>query len=313
MMIRNIFYSYKLPIFMVGQLLIIIFLIIPYGYGIIIDRIIAQVGLEIITQSELDELVRQSDIDITEQNIQEILDMRIDRLLLVQMARKENIEIPESRIRITVEQELTRIRQLFPTEYAFQEWLNMQQISLDEMQFRLKNQVTQEILIAQLLRRKTPAIAESEIEEFIKSNPAGAANNQSIRIRHIFLNVNSESGPEIETEIRHKANQIYRELRAGANFRDFAMRYSDDSGTRADGGDLGFIQPGETIPEIEKIAFEMDINQISEPIRSARGFHIIQITEKASPREYLYQRAIERTRAQLLRELRDNIPIKIRL
>ena len=70
------------------------------------------------------------------------------------------------------------------------------------------------------------------------------------------------------------------EARGGADFADLAREHSDDEATATDGGDLGVIEPGRLVPEVEAAAFALDVDGVSDPVRSAFGFHVLRVTEK---------------------------------
>ena len=70
------------------------------------------------------------------------------------------------------------------------------------------------------------------------------------------------------------------EARGGADFGELAREHSEDAATAAEGGDLGMIEPGRMVPEVESTAFGLEVNAVSDPVKSAIGFHIIKVTEK---------------------------------
>ena len=282
------------------------------GFCEIVDRIIAKVGPDIITLSEVEEAARQAEINLTDETRAKVINSIIDRLLLVQEAKKEKIETPEGRLNLAVDRELSRIRQAFHSEEEYQQWLVKQQMTPDEVKMRLKDRVNTEVLISQLLQKNTSPITDIQIQDFSKSNPQEAAKQETVRIRHIFFSLSTDSPPEEEKKVLEKAFQVYHELKAGGNFEELAAKYSDDSATRGDGGDLGYIGHGEALPEIEKVAFKLETNEISEPIKTINGYHIIQVTDKASVREYLFQQAMQKTHDKLVKELREKTPITIK-
>ncbi|WP_338470512.1 peptidylprolyl isomerase [Niallia sp. XMNu-256] len=88
-----------------------------------------------------------------------------------------------------------------------------------------------------------------------------------IKARHILV------------EDEEKAKEVKSKLDAGEKFEDLAKEYSTD-GTAEKGGDLGWFGPGAMVPEFEEAAYALDVNEISEPVQSQFGFHIIQVTDK---------------------------------
>ena len=98
-----------------------------------------------------------------------------------------------------------------------------------------------------------------------------------------------------ENEIQKKLEHIRNLIIEGMSFSEAAEKYSEDS-SAANKGDLGWLNPGATIPEFEKIMDELDLNEISQPVKTALGWHLIQVTdrrEKDLSTESLRQRVRE--------------------
>jgi peptidyl-prolyl cis-trans isomerase D len=120
-------------------------------------------------------------------------------------------------------------------------------------------------------------------EEQISAEAAQLAQEEHVRARHIL--VRSREGDGNEPQARQEAQELLRQLRAGADFAALAKEHSDDPGSGAQGGDLGFFGRGQMVPEFEQAAFNLEAGQISDPVRTPFGFHIIQTLEKAGATE----------------------------
>lgn len=140
------------------------------------------------------------------------------------------------------------------------------------------------------------------------------------RARHILVKIN-EIVSEAEALIR--INQIHDRLQQGAKFEEIARVYSED-GSSVKGGDLGWLSPGDTVPDFEKAMDALQPNDISAPVKSPFGWHIIQVlerkTEDVGPERERLQAKIElRSRRsdelydEWLRQLRDSAYVDIRL
>jgi peptidyl-prolyl cis-trans isomerase D len=81
-------------------------------------------------------------------------------------------------------------------------------------------------------------------------------------------------------EAQRRAEDLLKQLKAGANFEDLAKKYSEDPGSAKEGGSLGWIGKGRTVPEFEKAAFSLPKGQISDLVKSSYGFHIIRVDDK---------------------------------
>ena len=132
-------------------------------------------------------------------------------------------------------------------------------------------------------------------------------------VRHILLRVGDGMS---EPQARQKLLEIRQEIESGqGDFDKFARTYSQD-GSASQGGDLGWISPGETVPEFERAMNSLQDNQISQPVRSEYGYHLIQVLGRREAegsvaqqmdlaRQAIGQRKAEQAYADWLRELRD--------
>jgi peptidyl-prolyl cis-trans isomerase SurA len=136
---------------------------------------------------------------------------------------------------------------------------------------------------------------------------------QQTKVRHILLRV-SDATPE--TEVLRRLNEIKQRAETGTtDFADLAKQFSSDPSS-SKGGDLGWIYPGDTVPEFERTMNQLKINEVSEPTRTQFGFHLLQVlerrTDEASPerrrsiaRQALREQRGEEAYIDWLRQLRD--------
>ena len=103
---------------------------------------------------------------------------------------------------------------------------------------------------------------------------------ERVRARHILVSVPQDASAEDQQLALAKAISITQRLNSGEDFATLAQQFSDDTGSATQGGDLGFFGRGQMVKEFEDAAFSLPIGQISEPIKSQFGYHIIQVEEK---------------------------------
>jgi peptidyl-prolyl cis-trans isomerase D len=106
---------------------------------------------------------------------------------------------------------------------------------------------------------------------------------ERVKARHILLMTQGKSDAEKKQALT-KAQDLLKQLRAGADFADLAKKNSQDPGSAQNGGDLGFIVRGQTVPEFEKVAFTAKPKEISDVVTTQYGYHIIQVMEKEPAR-----------------------------
>jgi peptidyl-prolyl cis-trans isomerase SurA len=143
---------------------------------------------------------------------------------------------------------------------------------------------------------------------------------QQTHSRHILIKLSEIMS---EKEGKQKMDNIKERLDNGEKFEVLARQYSEDS-TASNGGDLGWINPGDTVPQFEKAMNELKDNQISPPVRTQFGWHVIQVIERRSQdmsKEAARLKARQEIRAKKadeayqdwIRELRDRAYVELRL
>ncbi len=137
--------------------------------------------------------------------------------------------------------------------------------------------------------------------------------------RHILIKTNELTS---ESDARSRLLQIKERLENGAKFEELARQYSDD-GSASKGGDLGWINPGDTVPEFERAMDELKPGEISQPVRSPFGLHLIQVLErrdqdvtqerqKLQARQAIRERKAEEAFQDWVRQIRDSAYVELR-
>ena len=101
-----------------------------------------------------------------------------------------------------------------------------------------------------------------------------------VKPAHILLMVGQRATEEQQQAAKVRIDSIYQALKAGADFADMARRLSDDKASARNGGELPWITKGQTLPDFEKTVFALEVGQMSEPVLTQAGYHIIKLNEK---------------------------------
>jgi peptidyl-prolyl cis-trans isomerase D len=117
-----------------------------------------------------------------------------------------------------------------------------------------------------------------EIEDYYQNNREKFGQPKRIRVRHILIRFDPKD-PEAMAKARKKAESIREEAMKGKDFTQLAKQYSEDPGTKAQGGDLGYISRGQVVPEFEEAAFSLKVGGISTLVQTPYGFHILKVDE----------------------------------
>ncbi|MCX7892120.1 MAG: peptidylprolyl isomerase, partial [Burkholderiales bacterium] len=154
----------------------------------------------------------------------------------------------------------------------------------------------------------------------VRGAAAGAQQVDQTRARHILVRTSETVS---EAEARRKLALLRERIKGGADFAELARLNSDD-GSAARGGDLGWIYPGDTVPEFERAMNELKIGEVSEPVRTQFGYHLIQVLERRkaevaadrqrlAARRILAERKLDESYQDWLRQLRDRTYVEYRL
>lgn len=149
---------------------------------------------------------------------------------------------------------------------------------------------------------------------------ASLAPVQQTHARHILIKVNEVVS---EADARHKLEGLLDRIKHGEKFEDLARLFSQD-GSAPKGGDLGWVYPGDTVPEFERAMNQLQPGQISQPIQSPFGFHLIEVFERRVQdvsadrqrmvaRQVLRERKMDEAYQDWLRQARDNAYVELRL
>ncbi len=127
-----------------------------------------------------------------------------------------------------------------------------------------------------------PQVTDAEVQQYYSQNIQNYHVDAQVKVRHILISVDPSATPAVDAAAKAKAQKILDELRKddGRNFAELAKKYSDDPGSKDQGGELGWIKHGVTVPEFDKTAFSLQPGQISGLVRTKFGYHIIQTEDK---------------------------------
>ena len=119
---------------------------------------------------------------------------------------------------------------------------------------------------------------------------------KQLKASHILIKAEANVDEKTNADAKAKADGILAELKAGTDFATKAKEISDDTGSRDQGGELGWFGFGDMVKPFEETAFKLEVNQISDPIRTDFGWHIIKITEQRGTEPMSYEDWLKKTR-----------------
>lgn len=245
-----------------------------YGAAQLNQPVIASVNGEKITQQEFyDSLVKA--------NGNQVLDSMIALKIVKLEAAKQNIVVAEEEVAA----EIQKYYDYYGGEQAFKETLQASGHTIEDV----REDTTANLQVKKMLSQRI-TISEEEIKEYYEANQDSFAQPEQVKASHILVD-NLEA-----------ANEVKAKLDGGADFAQLASEYSTDVSNKDNGGDLGYFAEGQMVPEFDEVAFAMQAGEISGPVQTDYGFHIIKVTDKKAAQEPDYEASKEEIRQTLLEE-----------
>ncbi len=130
-------------------------------------------------------------------------------------------------------------------------------------------------------------VSDTEAKNYYEQNKDKYTQKEQVRAKHILI---SPTAKKISDEEALKlAEKIYNQLKKGADFDKLAKQYSDDPGSKNKGGDLGFFPKGRMVKPFEDTAFSLKVGQISKPVKTRYGYHIIKVIAKKQAKTQTFE------------------------
>ncbi|MFZ1520440.1 MAG: peptidylprolyl isomerase [Ignavibacteriaceae bacterium] len=248
-----------------------------------LDKIVAVVDDEIILQSELEFQVNifasQRQLDPSTSGLKEqLLNSMIEEKLMYAQADIDSITVTEDEINQRIEYQINSFTQQYGSIANIEKIYGM---SIDRIKRELRDEVRKSLMSQRLQEKNFGKLQATrrEVEEFFNSYKDSIGTiPEKVTIFHIFQN--PKASEKLKKKFLEKATALLDSIKAGRDFSELAKKYSDDPGSAAQGGDLGFVKKGVFYPEFEEAAFKLNVGELSGVIESPVGFHIIQMIEK---------------------------------
>jgi len=293
-----------------------------------VDRVVAVVGTKPILASQVEEqlvLAQSQGAKVPEDSAgrdaarRQILSQMVDEELLVQQAERDTtIKVTDQEVQDAVEQTVQNVRKQFTSITEFQAQLRAAGfVSEEEWRRWLADQQRRSILQQRLIEtlkqkgklRPIPP-SDAEMHDFWEANRAQQPKRPAaISFRQIVIVPKPDSAASARA--LQLAESLVVALRTGANFAEVAKKYSADSASREQGGELGWFRRGLMVKQFEDVAFRLRPGTISDVVPTEFGYHIIQV-ERAQPaeilaRHILIQPTISAAQLAIAKRLADSV------
>lgn len=294
---------------------------------VVIDKIIAVVNGEVITQREVAQylypLYEEYQKEYTGKSLEEkmldaedmILNQLIQDKLVLSEAKKLGIKAEVSEVDARIK---GLIKERFGSEERFREMLAIQNISLSEMKETMHNEVIKSKVVREKVGWKV-VITPSEVRQYYDQHITEFVEPEKMEVFNILVRKKEGHEEEARTQIK----KIKTFLDSGKDFEEIAKKYSEGPNAQ-NGGNLGLVKKGEMMKEIDDVISTLTPGSISDVVETPIGYHIFKVTQivparskdfdsaKAEIQDAIYQKKINKNLEKWLKELRENAYISVK-
>lgn len=251
----------------------------------IVEGVAALVGNEVILMSDVLQqaalAARQNRaLNPEDPKVQrDVLNAIIDEKLLLTRAREDSVVVTDEELNRAVDYQMQRILSQFGGSVEKAE--SAYQMSMDKIRREAREILRGQYLVERVKQRQFADVkpSEKDMQEFYRIYKDSIPQvPEQVELASIALM--AKPSAEARQATVNLAQAIIDSVKNGGDFADFARRYSEDPGSATNGGDNGFVEKGKFVPEYESAAKRLGLNEISAPVESPYGIHVIQVLDR---------------------------------
>lgn len=235
------------------------------------EEVVAKVGDMVITKSELyDELVTQ--------NGAQVLDMLVADKIMQSEVKKQNIVVSDE----DIDTELNNMKESYGSEEIFNTELEKYGLTIEDVKKNIKSNLQIESLLEPYVE-----ITDEEMKAYFEQNKSSLDQEEQVKASHILVDTE-----ELAKEIKSK-------LDAGEDFSELAKEHSTDKSNSELGGGLGYFSREKMVTEFSDAAFALQIDEISSPVKTSFGYHIIKLEDKVDAKTATFEEFKDEIKKQI--------------
>lgn len=203
----------------------------------------------------------------------------IEESLIAQEADRAKVSVDPK----LLTEEFEKYKAMFKTDERFQSYLKNARLTADKVKENLQRNLMLRVLLEKLSGDK---VTDEEVRKYYAENQAKYKVREQVRARHILLKVAKDATPEKIAEVKARADKLSAEARKNNTDEAFAAlaKKNSEGPTAARGGDLSFFTRNRMVKEFDEKAFSMKVGEVSEPVKTRFGWHVIRVVERKDAR-----------------------------
>jgi len=218
----------------------------------------------------------------------EVLEGLINGELLYRETQRKGITVEEA----AIDEELKTLRGRFADEEQFKSALSKANLSEVGLRPRLKREIAIQQFITKEFAEKV-TVSAKEAKDYYESHPQSFKQPEQVRASHILIKIDPQADESQRAEARKKIEEIKHKLHEGEDFATLAKEFSQGP-SGAKGGDLGYFRRGEMVKPFEEAAFALKPGEVSDPVESRFGYHLIKLMDRKPETTIPYEDIKER-------------------
>lgn len=259
-----------------------LFFLVPAFGAEVLERILAVVNDEIITEQDLDVVMAPvlaqfrttytgpAFAEKAKLARQELLDKLIEERLVLSEAKKKKVIVKDPE----VDDMMTEVRNKFPNREVYLKAIGDQGLTEKKLWNRFHDQLMTQKLVGYEVKSRV-TVSPGEVSEYYKTHPEQFSQGDRVRLQHILVRVGSRT----DEEAHAFADSLYAQIQAGKPFEDIAKSYSEGAEAK-DGGEMGWLEKGQLLGDIDDQVFAVEPGQVTHPVKSSLGYHIFKVAER---------------------------------
>lgn len=247
-----------------------------------VDKIIAKVDNYIILESDLaiaykDYLSRGGN-QSTDGRCEVLENLIVNKLMLAK-AEIDSVTVPEAQVDAQLESRMNMMVQQIGSEEKIEEYYGK---TLDEFKVEIRDDVKEQMIISEMQRTITKdlEVTPNQVQKFFDNIPKDSLPFYSTQVQVGQIVKKPTMSTEAKENIKARLNGLRERILEGENFEDIARLYSQEPGAKQTGGNIGYFERGQLAPEYEATALRLKPGEISKPVETDFGFHIIELLDR---------------------------------
>jgi len=222
---------------------------------------------------------RGDQLELLTQLRREAMDLLIEQTIVGQAAEKAGIEADPAE----VDKHIAELRSIYDSDDSFRMKLEDDGFTEEEYRDHIARMTAAKIFLDRI-RMDAADVSDADLERYYKDNEARLTLPERVRVKHILLTWKPLGTTDDRAAIRKQMELILERARNGEDFAALATEFSDDYATKNSGGDTGLFPRGTMVPAFEEIAFSLKPGEISDPVETVFGVHILRLEERSESR-----------------------------